>query len=101
MSMTKALVVLVVALSFGCAGTALAAGSASKSSSASASSSKASSSKASSSASSQGSPAASKGAAKGALNANGPSLNGFDGEAVVFSKSDRIILPGELNPAAN
>jgi hypothetical protein len=96
MSMTKALVVLVAALSFGCAGTAFAASSASKSSNASASSSKASS-----TASSQGSPAASKGAAKGALNANGPSLNGFDGEAVVFSKSDRIILPGELNPAAN
>ena len=92
--MTKALVVMVAALSFGCAGAALAAGSASKGSS-SASSSKASSSKASS----QGSPAASKGAARGALNANGPSLNGFDGELVIFSNSDRIILQSEPNPA--
>jgi hypothetical protein len=95
MSMTKALVVIVTALSFGCAGAAFAAGSASKGSSTSASSSKASSSKTSS----QGSPAASKGAAKGALNANGPSLNGFDSELVIFSKSDSIILQSEPNPA--
>ena len=38
--------------------------------------------------SSQSSPAASK----GALNANGPSLDGFDGQMVVFSKADQIVL---------
>lgn len=95
MSMTKALVVMVAALSFGFAGAALAAGAPSKSGGSTASSSKASSSKASS----QGSPAASKGAAKGALNANGPSLDGFDGELVIFAKSDRVILQGEASPA--
>ena len=94
--MTKALVVMVTALSFEFAGAALAAGAASKSGGSSASSSKAAS---SSTASSQGSPAASKGAAKGALNANGPSLNGFDGELVVFAKSNRVILQGEPSPA--
>jgi hypothetical protein len=93
--MTKALVVMVAALSFGLAGTALAASSASKGSS-SASSSSASSSKASS----QSSPAASKAASKGALNANGPSLNGFEGELVIFSKADRVILPGKPDSTA-
>jgi len=93
--MTKALVVVVAALSFGYAGAAFAAASASKGGLSGAASSKSSSSKASSSkASSQGSPAASKGAAKGALNPNGPSLDGLDGELVVFSRTDRVTLPG-------
>jgi ABC-type oligopeptide transport system substrate-binding subunit len=95
MSMTKALVVMVAALSFGFAGAALAAGAPSKSGSSTASSSKASSSKTSS----QGSPAASKGAAKGALNANGPSLDGFDGGLVIFAKTDRVLLQNEASPA--
>jgi hypothetical protein len=42
--------------------------------------------------SSQSSPAASNAASKGALNANGPSLDGFDGQMVVFSKADQIVL---------
>ncbi len=88
--MTKALVVMVAALSFGFAGAALAAGAPSKSGSSTASSSKTSS---------QGSPAASKGAAKGALNANGPSLDGFDGGLVIFAKTDRVLLQGEASPA--
>jgi hypothetical protein len=83
MSMTKALVVMVSVLSFGYAGAAFAAGAASKSGGTQA---------ASKSTSSQSSPAASKGAAKGALNANGPSLDGLDGQVVVFSKADRVVL---------
>ena len=85
--MTRALVVMVAALSFGFAGAALAAGAAPKGGS-SAASSKASSTSASSS----------KAAAKGALNANGPSLNGFDGELAIFA-SGRVILQSEPTPA--
>jgi hypothetical protein len=95
MSMTKALVVMVAALSFGFAGAALAAGAAPKGGSSSASSKVSSASASSSKTSSQGSPAASKAAAKGALNANGPSLNGFDGELAIFAKDGRVFLQSE------
>jgi hypothetical protein len=88
MSMTKALVVTLTVLSLGWTGAAFAAGAASKGGSAAASSSKASASKTSS----QSSPAASKAAAKGALNANGPSLDGFAGESLVVSTTDRVVL---------
>jgi hypothetical protein len=88
MSMTKALVVTLTVLSLGWTGAAFAAGAASKGGSAAASSSKASASKTSS----QSSPAASKAAAKGALNANGPSLDGFAGESLVVSTTDRVLL---------
>ncbi len=88
--MTKALVVVVTALSFGCAGAAFAASAPSKSGGAQASSSKASSSSAAKT-SGPSNPAASKAAAKGALNANGPSLDGFEGERIVFSKADRVV----------
>ena len=97
--MTKALVVMVAALSFGFAGAALAAGAAPKGGSSAASSKASSTSASSAKASSQASPAASKAAAKGALNANGPSLNGFDGELAIFASGGRVILQSEPAPA--